>query len=85
VFGVPDERFGEVVGIMVVLKNDKKHTTSMELINFVKPHLAHFKIPLPQHIFFSNESLPRNASQKVLKKDIRTKIQHLLHPIRSNL
>jgi len=68
VFGVPDDRLGEVVGIMIMVK---KPVTPEELINHVKPSLAGFKIPLPTNIFFTNEPLPRGGTGKILKREIR--------------
>ncbi|MEM9570556.1 MAG: class I adenylate-forming enzyme family protein [Pseudomonadota bacterium] len=68
VFGVPDERLGEEVGVAIYLKPG----TSLS-VDALKAHcaerLAKFKIPT--HVWFSDTPFPRNASGKFLKKDVR--------------
>lgn len=67
VIGVPDERWGETVKAITVLKPGftlKKR----ELIAFAKGKLADFK--LPKSVTFVEE-LPRNPSGKVLKRVLR--------------
>ena len=67
VFGVPDQRWGESPMAVVVLNTDA--TASPEgLIEFVRAHLARYKAP--RSIEFV-ASLPRNASGKVLKRELR--------------
>jgi fatty-acyl-CoA synthase len=67
VIGVPDERWGEAVRAMVVLKPGQ-HATSDELIGFARTRIAGFK--LPKTVQFIAE-LPRNPSGKVLKRELR--------------
>ncbi|MEZ5557511.1 MAG: fatty acid--CoA ligase [Pseudomonadales bacterium] len=67
VIGVPDERWGEAVKAMVVLKEG--HTaTPDELIGFARERIAGYK--LPKSVDFIDE-LPRNPSGKILKRELR--------------
>jgi fatty-acyl-CoA synthase len=67
VIGVPDERWGEAVKAVVVLKPGQKATAD-ELIGFARTRIAGFK--LPKTVDFIAE-LPRNPSGKVLKRELR--------------
>ncbi|MCR9279203.1 MAG: acyl--CoA ligase [Pseudomonadaceae bacterium] len=67
VFGVPDDRLGEEVGIAVVLKADHSLTAD-ELRAFTGTLIAKHK--LPRYVWFLDE-LPRNASGKFLKRELR--------------
>jgi acyl-CoA synthetase (AMP-forming)/AMP-acid ligase II len=67
VIGVPDERWGEAVKAVVVLKPGQKATPD-ELIGFARTRIAGFK--LPKTVDFIPE-LPRNPSGKVLKRELR--------------
>lgn len=67
VIPVPDEKWGEVPKALVVLKPDCK-STEAELLEFCRSHLAHFKCP---RYVESVPSLPKTATGKVLKKDLR--------------
>jgi long-chain acyl-CoA synthetase len=68
VFGLPDERLGEIVGAAVVLREGTE-ITAAELREYLAPHLAAFKIPA--HIWFRTEQLPRIASGKIFKRQIK--------------
>lgn len=67
VIGVPDRTRGESVRAFVVLKEgfqlDKKDLTA-----FLKKDLASFKLPKD---IIELESLPKNATGKILKKELR--------------
>jgi len=68
VFGLPDARLGESVGAAVVLRPG----ASLEdeaLRLYLKEHLAGFKIPA--HIWFCAERLPRIASGKIFKRQLK--------------
>lgn len=68
VYGIPDERLGEVPCASVMLKTDEKLTES-ELKAFLGDKIAAFKIP--ERAFFQFEQLPRIASGKIAKKLLR--------------
>lgn len=67
VIGIPSEKWGESVLAFVVVKKGESIGVS-ELIEFCREHLAGFK--LPRQIEFVGE-IPRNASGKALKNDLR--------------
>ncbi|HEY9236660.1 MAG TPA: class I adenylate-forming enzyme family protein [Phenylobacterium sp.] len=68
VFGAPDERLGEEVGAAVVLRPGMELTAD-ELRDHLGGLLARHKIP--RYIWFLNDPLPRNASGKFLKRQLR--------------
>lgn len=68
VFGVEDDRLGEEVGVALLLKPGAT-TTADELRSHCAGKLAKFKIP--RYFWFMNEALPRNASGKFLKRELR--------------
>ena len=70
VIGVPDERLGEVGCAFVVLGSDCRATEG-EVIEWARGNMANFKVP--RHVRFV-ERLPRNASQKILKDELRAQI-----------
>ncbi len=65
--GVPDEKWGETVAVVIVTK-DKQPIPMEELQSFCREHLAGYKIP--RKAFFVDQ-LPRNASGKILKYNLR--------------
>jgi long-chain acyl-CoA synthetase len=67
VIGVPDERWGETVKALVVLR-DGRAGIAEELIAFARERLAGYK--LPRSIEFV-DTLPRTPSGKVLKRELR--------------
>ena len=67
VFGIPGKKFGEDVMATLVLKEGES-LTEQEVIEFCRTKLGGYKIP--RRVSFMDE-LPRNASGKVLKKDLR--------------
>ncbi len=69
VIGVPDERWGETVKAIVVLRPGAS-ATEEELIEFCRGRLAGYK--RPRSVDFV-DALPRNPSGKVLKKVLREK------------
>jgi long-chain acyl-CoA synthetase len=68
VFGVPDDRLGEEVGVAVVAK-DGVALSADAIRKHCEPLIAKFKIP--RYIWLQSKSLPRNASGKFLKKQLR--------------
>lgn len=68
VFGVPDDRLGEEVGAAVVLRPGEELTPD-ELRAHCAARIARHKIP--RYIWILGEPLPRNASGKFLKRELR--------------
>jgi long-chain acyl-CoA synthetase len=71
VFGVPDDRLGEEVGVAIVLRPGA-NLTEQELRDFLTGTIAAYKIPA--HVWFLDDPLPRNASGKFLKKDLKKQL-----------
>jgi long-chain acyl-CoA synthetase len=71
VFGIPDERLGEEVAAVVV-----PHPGSMldedTLRDFLAERIAKHKIPA--RFWFRSEQIPRNASGKFLKRELRSEL-----------
>jgi acyl-CoA synthetase (AMP-forming)/AMP-acid ligase II len=67
VIGVPDERWGEAVKAVIVLRPGAR-CSEQEIIAFCRPRLGGFE--RPQSVDFV-ASLPRTATGKVLKRVLR--------------
>ncbi|CAN1510028.1 CaiC Acyl-CoA synthetases (AMP-forming)/AMP-acid ligases II [Burkholderiaceae bacterium] len=67
VMGVPHEKWGETPRAVVVLRPGMTASPA-ELIAFTRERLAHYKCP--SSVVFA-EVLPRNASGKLLKRELR--------------
>ncbi len=68
VFGLPDERLGEIVGAAVVLREGASLDADA-LRAHLAEHIASFKIPA--HVWFRTEQLPRIASGKIFKRQLK--------------
>ena len=68
VFGIPDERLGEILCAAIYLRNESKLTID-ELQLFLSSRLAAFKIPV--NIQFMKTNLPRVGSGKFDKPSLR--------------
>ena len=66
--GVPHDRLGEEVGVVVRIR-DGAAVTEDDVREHVAAHLAAFKVPA--HVWLVHDELPRNASGKVLKRELR--------------
>ena len=66
VYGVPDARLGEEVGATLYAR---RRLAEGELQAFLAPRLAGFEIP--RHVHYSATPLPRTASGKVLKRQLK--------------
>jgi fatty-acyl-CoA synthase len=71
VIGVADERWGET-GCAVVALQDGHALTPADIMAHCRDRLARFK--QPNHVVFV-EALPRNATGKVLKFELRQTIE----------
>jgi fatty-acyl-CoA synthase len=67
VIGVPDEKWGEAVKAVVVLKKGET-ATAEDIIAFCRTRIAGYKVP--KSVDFV-DTIPRNASGKVLRREIR--------------
>ncbi len=81
VIPVADRKWGEVPKALVVAKPGSK-LGEVELIEFCRARLAHYKCP--QSIEFC-ESLPKTATGKVLKRELRKKYAPVPEPLRSDV
>ena len=68
VFGLPDEKFGEVPAAVYLAKDDCSATED-ELRAFLKEHIAPFNIPVK--FWEVHEALPRLGTEKVDKRALR--------------
>jgi long-chain acyl-CoA synthetase len=68
VFGLPDERFGEVPGAVVHLRPNAVVTTE-ELCAFLHARIAAFKVP--HRIWLAENPLPRLGTEKIDKVSLR--------------
>ncbi|MGL4313827.1 MAG: class I adenylate-forming enzyme family protein [Sphingomonas sp.] len=68
VFGLPDERLGEVPGAVVHPRNGATLTRDI-LCEFLSHRIAAFK--LPQVMWFSDQPLPRLGTEKIDKVSLR--------------
>jgi len=71
VFGIPDDRLGEVVGAGVVLHAGATLAED-ELREFLASRIAKYKIP--STIWFLTEQIPRNANGKFVKRELRAQL-----------
>jgi len=71
VIGLPHEHYGEEVAAVVNLRPGAS-VTARELQEFAATRLARFKVP--EHVYFRDEPLPRTATGKVLKRELRNEL-----------
>jgi acyl-CoA synthetase (AMP-forming)/AMP-acid ligase II len=67
VIGIPDEKWGEAVKAVVVVKASTQASAD-DIIEFARTRIAGFKVP--KSIDFV-EALPRNPSGKILRRELR--------------
>jgi len=68
VFGLPNERLGEVVGTAIWTQGG---VTAAEIESHAAKNLAKFKVPEAQNIFLLDTELPKGATGKIDKKGLR--------------
>lgn len=73
IIGLPDEVWGEAVCAVIVPKQDAM-VDEQELKSFCRQKLAGYKVP---RRIFIEEALPRNASGKILKYQLRQKLSEV--------
>ena len=71
VIGLPDDKWVEAITAVIVSKPDSETgATEQELLEHLRTRLSPFKVPKAVHFV---EDLPRNASGKILKRELRDK------------
>lgn len=68
VVGIPDEKLGERIKAIVVLKEDTRGVSGTELTRWCRDRLASYKVP--QYIEF-RDMLPKSKVGKLLRREIR--------------
>lgn len=71
IVGIPDRVLGELVGAVVRAKAGSRLTAD-QVIEHLRPRLAAFKLPV--HIDIRTEELPRTASGKIVKRQLREEL-----------
>ena len=69
--GLPHERLGEEVAVVVHLHRGQSLDEDA-LLAFARDRLAGYKVPT--RVFFSEQELPRNATNKILKRELKAGI-----------
>ncbi|MGI4878898.1 MAG: class I adenylate-forming enzyme family protein, partial [Janthinobacterium lividum] len=72
VFGLPDDRLGEIVGAVIYARPGAA-LEAEALLQFVGRHLAAYKVPA--QMWFSSEPLPKLGSAKIDKVALRARYQ----------
>jgi long-chain acyl-CoA synthetase len=75
VYGIPEERLGEMLCCSIMLQAGSA-LNSEQLTSFLSSRIASFKIP--ERAFFQYEQLPRIATGKIAKKELRKKTLEFL-------
>ncbi len=78
VLGVPDERMGEVGCAYVVASEEPTKVLAAKLLKFASDRMANYKVP--RYLVFV-DSLPLNASGKVLKRELRLQFAAGIDPV----
>ena len=73
VVGIPDEKSGEIPVAYIEPDEEGPAVDPAALRRHLREHLADYKIPRQIHLV---ESLPKNATGKVLKRELRRQITH---------
>ena len=71
VFGVPDDRLGEEVGVAIHLRAGET-LDAAALQEFLAASIAKHKVP--RYVWFLDEPLPRNANGKFVKRELKERL-----------
>ena len=74
-FGVPDDRLGEILATYICIREESV-LSEEEISSFLAEKIANFKVP--SHYRFQTEKLPRIASGKIAKIDMRKEAVELI-------
>jgi len=69
-FGVPDDKWGEVVWAVVVPREEFHNIDPKDILTFCKGRIAGYKVP--KGIDIRQEPLPKSGPGKVLKRELRS-------------
>jgi long-chain acyl-CoA synthetase len=69
VIGLPHDKLGEEVAAVIVAAAGHGPADQASVVEHMRARLAPFKVP--SQWFWRTEEIPRNATGKVLKKDLR--------------
>ena len=72
VFGLQDERFGEVPAAVYRMKEGHAPVSPGELRAFLLERIAPFKVPLEHQLWLTEEALPRLGTQKIDKRTVKS-------------
>ena len=75
VYGIPEDRLGEMLCCSIMLQTGSVLSCE-QLTSFLNSRIAGFKIP--ERAFFQYEQLPRIATGKIAKKELRKKTMEFL-------
>ena len=78
-YGVPDERLGEELAVTL---HTRVPLSESDLRAFLEPRLAKFEIP--RYFHFEQTPLPRIASGKILKRQLREEAAARLQLLRDH-
>ena len=71
VFGVPDDRLGEEVGVAIHL-HPSASLSAEALQEFLGERIAKHKVP--RYVWILDERLPQNANGKFLKRELKERL-----------
>jgi len=71
VFGLPDERMGEVPAAVYRMKEGRPAVSLAQLRAFLLERIAPFKVPLEHQIWLVEDALPRLGTQKIDKRTVK--------------
>ena len=69
IVGIPDEKWGELVTAIVILKEGAS-ATEQEIVEFCRGKVSSYKRP-KKAVFLSPEEMPRTATGKILHRQLR--------------
>jgi long-chain acyl-CoA synthetase len=70
VIGVPDDKWGEAVKAVIVIKNDSQ-ASEAEIIDYCKERLANYKLPKSVDFVSMSEMPLMGGGYKILKRELR--------------
>ena len=78
VFGVKDDRMGEEIGVAVYL-GEGQTIDETELKKHCLDHMSKHKVP--RYVWFLDDPLPRNASGKFLRRELKEQLSKLVEEV----